>query len=159
MEQSNFAKKAVAALKEYCDREYGGSVNAMIDDLGIEVGNGVVHKWFRGSATPQLKVIGPFMDKIGADIVTPNRIKDPNDLVKYNVKSEEKSAEKIANLCKKIKELKVKIDIISNENQRLIGERDAFQAMFYKAWSEKGNNIENPENKKTMKNINVSLSN
>ena len=71
MEQSNFAKKAVAALKEYCDREYGGSVNAMIESLGIEVGNGVVHKWFRGGATPQLKVIGPFMDKIGADIITP----------------------------------------------------------------------------------------
>ncbi len=157
MEQSNFAKKAVAALKEYCDREYGGSVNAMIESLGIEVGNGVVHKWFRGGATPQLKVIGLFMDKIGADIITPGNINVPtNDNNKINIKKD------FEQLHKENEELKRKLDIINNENQRLIGERDAFQTMFYKAWSEKGNSVENfetPENKKTMKNINVSLSN
>ena len=154
MEQSNFAKKAVAALKEYCDREYGGSVNAMIESLGIEVGNGVVHKWFRGGATPQLKVIGPFMDKIGADIITPGSKNFP-----ININYCNDTGKTFEQLQKENEELKKKLDIINNENQRLIGERDAFQTMFYKAWSEKGNSIENPENKKTMKNINVSLSN
>lgn len=157
MEQSTFAQKAVNALKEYCNREYGGSVNAMIESLGIEVGNGVVHKWFRGGATPQLKIIGLFMDKIGADIVTPGCIRASG-----SSPASDANLEKIRKLYQEIEELKKKIDILNNENQRLTGERDAFQTMFYKAWSEKGNTgeiQEGKENKKTMKNINVSLSN
>lgn len=69
--ESIFTQRAVAVLKEYCNREYDGSVNAMVEGLGIEVGNGVVHKWFRGNGNPQLKILGMFMDKIGAEVVCP----------------------------------------------------------------------------------------
>lgn len=119
-----FAQKAVEALRQYCQNEYGGSVNAMISALGIEVGNGVVHRWFKGTSTPQLKVIGPFLDKIGAEVVLPG---------KSETISHRELQTRIEQLQKQLEEAQEERDKAFAAQYLLKGELSAYQGLLEKA--------------------------
>lgn len=105
--RKDFTQSAVDALRDFCQKKYGGRVNAMVADLGVEVGNGVVYRWFRGDGTPQLKVIGAFMDRIGAKVVVRGKVGEGGD-PELEVKHLRRRVEELEERLREMETYKVK---------------------------------------------------
>ena len=106
-----FAEKAISILQEYCDREYKGKVRAMQISLGMDPDVPYMNRWLKcftdkGGRTPRIDSIGPYLDKVGAVLISPWETKTAQTTPAAASADElSKAKERIQQLEKEVREL------------------------------------------------------
>ena len=108
--QVQFAKKAISILQEYCDREYNGNIRAMQTNLGMDPDVPYMNRWlkcFTGKGmVPKIDSIGPYLDKVGAVLISPWETKTAQATLAAAPADElSKAKERIQQLEKEVREL------------------------------------------------------
>ena len=126
-----FYQKVLLILKDYCDIVHGGNVRAASRALGLDPDTGILNRWLqclkegaKSKRTPNLELVGPCMDRIGAILLAPGEVagggqnKPPEETKPCAQQTEALEAE-VASLRKQLDHMRTERDMARGQAQAL----------------------------------------
>lgn len=127
-----FYQKLLQILRDYCDNVHGGNVRAASRALGLDPDTGLLNRWLqclkpdpKNKRTPNLELVGPCMDQIGAVLLAPGEVADESQGKESD--DSQPHAHRAAELIEEVASLRKQLDVMRTERDIARGEAQALK--------------------------------